>query len=327
MVTRSSWLLSSGGRRGALVHLLRQQRDFAPERVVVSDASRLSAAGRLADEFEIVPRVLSDEFITETLRISRKHHCSIVIPTIDPEIEVYAKARDEFSRQGTDVWVSSQEVSRIGWDKWELYQWLRRTGFPTMETQEVRNVDSALMTGKVVAKPRTGSSSIGVIIADSLGGLGHDVLADDYIVQAFAPGIEVTVDVGVDRWGRVLATIPRRRLEVRAGEVSKGVTISASEIEELVRDLVTRLPGAYGILNVQVIYDPTTKALSVLEINPRIGGGYPLSHAAGGDLIGSLLRGTEGSPAPVHWRPGEVMLRFDDATFFLDGDYAVNPWR
>ena len=322
----TSWLISSGGRRGALVELFRNSSALVPSHVVVTDASPLSAAGRLADRLELVPKVLSDDFIAETLRICEKYGCTTVIPTIDPEIAVFARSRAQFKQRGIDVWVSSPEVAELGWDKWELYKWLVRSDYPAIETQEIGESRENPFHGKVVAKPRSGSSSIGVLVADGVEALEISSLSDDYILQRFAPGFEVTVDVAVDHRGRVLATVPRRRIEVRAGEVSKGVTVHIPEIEALVRDLVTDLPGAYGILNVQVIYEPSTKSALILEINPRFGGGYPLSHAAGGDLITAMLKSSTSDTIPVNWRPGTVMLRYDDAAFYIDNNYVASPW-
>nr|WP_166789630.1 ATP-grasp domain-containing protein [Cryobacterium fucosi] len=293
---------------------------------MVTDVSRLSAAGRRADEFELVPKISADDFAFQTLRICEKHGCSTVVPTIDPEIAVFARARSEFRQHGVDIWVSSPHVAELGWDKWELYKWLTDSGYPTIDTQEIAESRHVPFLGRVVAKPRSGSSSIGVVIADQVESLGVESLADDYILQRFAPGIEVTVDVAVDARGKVLATVPRRRLEVRAGEVSKGVTIHVPQIEALVRDLVTALPGAYGILNVQVIYDPATNSPKILEINPRFGGGYPLSHAAGGDLIGAMLRSKTGDTVSAEWKPGTVMLRYDAAEFYPNQDFVLSPW-
>ena len=321
-----SWLVSSGGRRGALVELLRHADPGQRATVIVTDASDLSAAGRLADEFNIVPRIDSSDFITETLRIGVLHGAQVVVPTIDPEIALFSDARRLFQKRGIDVWVSSREVAELGWDKWKMFQWMVGNGFPTIETQEIVEARHARFKGNVVAKPRSGSSSIGVIMVEDSSDLKLDALADDYIIQRFAPGIEVTVDVAVDARGRVLATIPRRRLEVRSGEVSKGVTIQVPEIELLVRDVVTALPGAYGVLNIQVIFDPVTKSAQILEINPRFGGGYPLSHAAGGDLVGAMCRSKADHASSVVWRPGTVMLRYDDAAYYVDPKFALNPW-
>src|SRR5690606_16482822 len=116
--------------------------------------------------------------------------------------------------------------------------------------------------------------------------------ADDpgvFVVQSIASGDEITVDFYVDRQGSCLATVPRRRVETRAGEVSKGVTVSEPAVEALVAAMCARLPGPYGALNVQLLRDPATGESAVIEINPRFGGGYPLSLAAGADFPAVLV--------------------------------------
>ncbi|WP_341975744.1 ATP-grasp domain-containing protein [Microbacterium sp. LWO13-1.2] len=310
---RTSWLLSSAGRRGSLVNLLKQQPMHADRsRVIATDRSELSAAGRLADVFEQVPSVRDEAFIPRTLEIARLHDVGVIIPTIDPEIEVYANHRDEFAEQGVDVWVSSPEVSRLGWDKWALYQWLREQGLPTVETFEVSDLPTGALAGAVVAKPRSGSSGIGVVLADSVEALNVANLDESYIIQSRAPGFEVTVDFAVGRDGRVLGIVPRRRIEVRGGEVSKGVTVDYPAVIEVARQVATRLPGAYGALNVQVFYEPSTRELNIIEINPRFGGGYPLAHLAGANFFDALLRDGRGEDIPeLEWNPGTLLLRYD----------------
>ena len=74
-------------------------------------------------------------------------------------------------------------------------------------------------------------------------------------MQTIAPGDEYTVDVLVNRQGRGLCAVPRKRLEVRGGEISKGMTERQESLVALTRRLAETLPGAYGALNVQVFWD------------------------------------------------------------------------
>jgi carbamoyl-phosphate synthase large subunit len=325
-VNAMTWLLSSGGRRGVLVDLLKRTPASEQNQVVVVDTSPLSAAGRLADSFELVPRADSPDFIDEVLRIAKFHNADIIIPTIDPELEVYANNREQFLAADVGIWVSGPEVARLGADKWDLYRWLTNKGFPTITTFEGGSAACAAMTGPVVAKPRTGSSSIGVIAADSIADIDLGVVGPEYIIQRRAPGIELTVDFAVDRRGEFLGAVPRRRLEVRAGEVSKGVTLKVPAVQELVRELALNLPDAYGVLNVQIFFEPDSGAINIIEINPRFGGGYPLSHEAGADFITALLRSDQGDTTVVSWEPATVMLRYDDAVFYKSSSYVENPW-
>lgn len=320
---RSAWLLSSAGRRGSLIRLLRQQSiGDGPSRVVATDVSELSAAGRLADVFELVPRVRDAEFISRTMEIAERNDVGVIIPTIDPEIEVYANHREHFANRGIDVWVSSPEVACLGWDKWALYRWLRAEGLPTVDTFEVRDLPAGLLTGPVVAKPRSGSSGIGVMLADSVESLSLEKLDDSYIIQSRAPGFEVTIDFAVGKTGRVLGVVPRRRIEVRGGEVSKGVTVDYPPVIEVARRVAEHLPGAYGVLNVQVFYEPRTGELNIIEINPRFGGGYPLSHLAGANFMGALLRDGRGEQFDaLEWKAGTLLLRYDAEVIVADYDF------
>lgn len=314
--TRDAWLLSSAGRRGSLLGFF-AQRSFVDDRgqagrVVATDCSELSAAGHLADVFEIVPRVSAPEFVDRMLEICSTHSVGVIIPTIDPEIAVYAENRALFRDAGTDVWVSSPEVAALGWDKWSLYGWLREQGLPTVNTVEASAVAGADLSGPVICKPRSGSSGIGVFRRASVTEVDPAELPEDYIVQEAAPGFEVTVDFAVGRSGKVLGIVPRRRIEVRGGEVSKGVTVDYPEVIDVARRVAEALPGAYGVLNVQMFFEPRTGTINVIEINPRFGGGYPLAHRAGADLIDAMIRDGRGEDvSEVRWRPGTLLLRYD----------------
>lgn len=323
----TNWLLSSGGRRGALVKILRGTGEDT-SRVSVVDNSRLSAAGMLADDFGQVPKVGDPGFCAAVLEYARKFKTDVIVPTIDPEIEVYARNIDLFRSAGIDVWVSSPEVARLGFDKWLLYKWLRQHNFPTMATVEAEDVASIGWVGPSVAKPRNGSSSVGVIYLDSPDELHQRNLTPGYIIQPRVVGAEVTVDFAVDRKGKCLGVVPRRRLETRGGEVSKGVTVYSEEIISLTEAVAEALPGAYGVLNLQLFYDHHSGDLSILEINPRFGGGYPLAHAAGGDLVSALVHSEAAvPPEALHWRPGTIMLRYDESVVFADDRFGVDPWH
>jgi carbamoyl-phosphate synthase large subunit len=141
---------------------------------------------------------------------------------------------------------------------------------------------------------------------------------DELVVESVAPGVEFTVDVLVDSAGRVRCAVPRRRLETRGGEVSKAVTVRSATLIELVTELTSALPGAFGALNVQLFADVDCGHPEVIEINPRFGGGFPLSYSAGADFPRWLLEDVLDLPSSAtadEWSDGVVMLRYDDAVF------------
>lgn len=310
------WLLSSGGRRGALLQILRGVQQKDDSMVIVTDASELSAAGRLADHFELVPRIQHPDFVPRILEICKKYNVDTVVPTIDTELEVFARNRDKFAVIGVDVLVSVPDVIQLSSDKWKFNSWLEQNDFPAIKTFEVEGFAPDMISGPVVAKPRGGSSSIGVFRAENAAKLDLNGLSADYIIQEQIEGVEVTIDFAVSRTGQFLGAVPRKRIEVRGGEVSKGVTIRHRALEDFARRFAEALPGPYGVLNVQVFLNEETGEFRVLELNARVGGGYPLSDVAGANFFARIASGAE---QPIDsWQENLLMLRYDEAVFVPD---------
>jgi carbamoyl-phosphate synthase large subunit len=319
---RFNVLISSAGRRHALLEIFRRALGELglDGEVMAGDMSRLSAAFQAADRAFLVPRCTSAEFVPRMLEICRENEIALVIPTIDTELPVYAAHRDAFAKIGTTVTVSRPEVVAIGGDKARTHAWLVAHGFPTVRQAAVEEALAApeAWPYPFLVKPSGGSSSIGVAVVRDRTQLEAATRGGGFIAQTLATGVEHTIDFLASREGKCLCAVPRRRFEVRAGEVSKGMTVRSPALEGLASRLCEALPGAYGCLNVQVFLDEATGTMNVIEINPRFGGGFPLSWEAGARyprwIIEELL-GLPSTATATSWRDRLVMLRYDDAVF------------
>jgi carbamoyl-phosphate synthase large subunit len=326
--TTPTVLVSSAGRRVELLRAFRHTLEtLGGGRVLATDLSWYSGAFHDADERFTVPRITSPDFVPRMLDICEQQRVDLVIPTLDPELPVYAAARERFAAIGTTVAISSPEVAAIAGDKERTHEWLVANGFPTVMQGTAADVraDPSAWTFPLVVKPRYGSASIGVAVVDDLAELEHATAggADDMLVQTKAHGTEHTIDLLADRDGRCLTAVPRRRIEVRAGEVSKAVTVRSPALAELAEKVCAALPGPFGALNFQVFVSPDAGQLAVIELNARFGGGYPLSYAAGADFPLALVQDALGQPitAPLEgWRDRLVMLRYDAAVFVNEDD-------
>lgn len=314
-------LISSAGRRVALLEIFRRTlRSMGlTGNVIAADMSPLSSAFHSADESVLVPPSGDPTFVPTMLDVCRERGVRLLIPTLDPELPIYAANRGRFAEIGTTVAISSPDVVWIAYDKARTHSWLLEHGFPT-----IRQTEPAMLRHSngwpfpLIAKPRTGSSSIGVSIVRDRADLDVATRDGDFVVQTIAPGEEYTIDVLADKLGRCVCAVPRHRIEVRAGEVSKGMTVRSQKLIELAFGICDALPGAYGALNIQVFADPETERMNVIEMNPRFSGGFPLSRQAGARypqwLIEEILG--QGSTARADaWLDGIVMLRWDEAVF------------
>jgi carbamoyl-phosphate synthase large subunit len=131
---------------------------------------------------------------------------------------------------------------------------------------------------------------------------------------------EFTVDAYYDRHSELKCVVPRLRLEVRGGEVVKGRAIK-NDLVGFLFSRLAKIPGARGCLTFQFFRHRDTEDVWLIELNPRFGGGYPLTAAAGAPYHDWLVREyleDETIAKLVNWQDGKTMLRFDDAVF-LDG--------
>jgi carbamoyl-phosphate synthase large subunit len=318
-------LLSSAGRRVELLRCLRHDlRELAPGgRVIAVDASPLTSAGRLADALELVPRVDDPGYFQILYEVVERHRIGLLVPTIDTELAVLADAAGQLRERGVTLLASGAETVRISLDKLATSRFLVEHGLPCplqWSAGEARG-QAATLPYPVITKPRRGSSSVGVAVVHDAAGLAAAVVDDDQLVQSIAPGDEYTVDVWVDRAGRARVAVPRRRIETRGGEVSKGVTERHLQVIDVARQVAERLPDAYGPLTIQIFADGSS--LQVIEINARYGGGYPLSWAAGAHTTMWAIQdalGRSPDPADLPWRDGLLMLRHDESVFVSLGE-------
>ena len=303
-------LLSSSGRRVELCQILRSM-DL---RVVTVDAISDVPTRFTSTAFQQVARIDSDDFIDDILSVCEAHEVAIVIPTIDTELDKYADARDRFSQLGIDLWVSSATTVGLAQDKLRFFDFLVEAGdFPVIETVSLADVHAREVSLPAIVKPRFGSGSSHVQKVRSRAEMPLFENPGDFVVQPLVEGVEYTVDFAVDREENLRGISCRERKKVSSGEVLTATTRHKPQFERVIERLVPLLDEPYGLFNIQ--FFENHEGFKILELNARVGGGFPLSVAAGCNLIQTLLgRSKTGVLRP---KSGVTMLRHD-ASFFFD---------
>jgi carbamoyl-phosphate synthase large subunit len=318
-------LLTSVGRRISLLRAFRQevQRFRGGGRVLGADVTSLSAGYHDADAGVLVPRCTDPEYVPHLLELVRRERIDVLVPLIDTELAVLASHREAFRAEGCHVIVSDLDPVLVTRDKARTAARFRELGFDAPRVfGPAELARPELLPYPLFLKPANGSSSIGATAIADEGELRHQLAhTDSPVVQELVRGDEFTLDVFCDLGGRVRCVVPRRRLETRAGEVSKGVTVKDRAMMGAASALVTALGGCRGCVTLQCFRTPDGRFV-FFEANLRFGGGYPLSYAAGANFPGWILRLVAGEEVPAFddWADGLLMLRFDDAVF-------VEGWR
>jgi carbamoyl-phosphate synthase large subunit len=212
--------------------------------------------------------------------------------------------------------VPAEHIATVS-DKWRTFRWLVDHGFPNAWSCLPGDVGQGVKFPLFI-KPRKGSGGTDTYVVRN-----HEELAffsryvENPIIQTLLPGPEITVDAIVGRSGDLLALTQRKWLLIRSGEVSRGVTVFEPQVDSIVRAVVSELKPR-GPVTIQTMWDG--EQFCVNEINARMGGGLPLSVAAGVPVGDLLLSSWAGDPVKVisEYEQDLVMSRFD-GSFFARG--------
>lgn len=311
---RQNILLLSAGRRVELLQGIKaaQSRMVPSARVIAADMRpELSAACQSADEYAILPAVSEDGYATALDKLCDCLSIGLVIPTIDTELMKLSQLRAAFECCGTHIIVSDEALITLCRDKRSTSELFHKLG---IAAPKIYSPDTVRLP--CFSKPYDGSSGKGAFRIDNVAALTADLFADPkrIFMELVPPNYrEITIDLYYDRHSVLKAIVPRERLEVRAGEVSKGVT-RRDWVYAYLFERVRFVDGARGCLTLQLFASPDEESVYAIEINPRFGGGFPLSLAAGADfpewLIREYLLGKDVAFFE-EWEPDLMMLRYD----------------
>lgn len=314
-------LLTCIGRRVELLRAFRRAGETLAVRLEVhgADATPLAPAIRLVDRPHLVPTIGSGRYIDALAKLVREEKIDLLIPLIDWGLPDVASAAQRFAGLGCRALISSLAVVEVCSDKWLTYRKLTEAGIDTPATWPwVAAVEEKRHRFPYFLKPRRGSAAMGnyvVRTVDELRAFGARV--KDAIVQEFVEGAEHTLDVYTGFDGRCRCVVPRKRLEVRSGEVTKALIVKDPAIMAVGRRVVELLGECRGVITVQCIVTPQGR-IRVIEINPRFGGGVPLSIHAGADFPKWILQELLGQTPrinPTGFRDDVAMLRYDESVF------------
>lgn len=277
-------LVTSAGRRTTLVQTF--QSAVEPDgHVFVADVDRLAPTHQVADGTLPLPRVSDEDWILRLRAHVDDYDIDLVVPRIDPELPVLARHRGKLEKAGAMVLVSDSGFLDITHDKWATYLEFTdrgidvpRTWLPDSLPSDNNNPETYFI------KPRHGSSSDHAYACDPEDLQRYIELVPDPVVQECLRGQEVTVDAYLDREGTPIHYCPRARLKTVGGESYVGRTLDDGEIDGAWIESILEHLGEMGARGPQCFQVFLTDSGEVLtEVNPRFGGGFPLTFAAGGD--------------------------------------------
>lgn len=317
-------LFTGIGRRVELVQAFRQAALTLHRKLLIYGADFTETAPALAYCNEILHTVSMRDpnYIANLLQICQKDKINLLIPTIDTDLLILAENRERFEKAGTRVMISAPEMVRLCRDKNLTSRFFTECGLnaPMLVSDRERYAGGY----PAFIKPKDGSSSIDAFKVENVKELEvYTNQIGEYVIQPFVPGKEYTIDIFCDWDGKPVSIVPRERLQVRAGEVLKTrIDMDETMIQEAVT--LCHVFKPCGPITVQLIRDHVGKDWFI-EINPRFGGGAPLSMKAGAKTAEAVLKLLNGErPAYFHdIENGAVYSRFDQSICVSEGKSEI----
>lgn len=314
-------LITSAGRR---VRLIKEFKELLKKRlpkssVMVTDLNpKLSPAAHFADASFVVGSFQDKDYTDKLEELCLNNNISIVIPTIDTELELLSRNRERFLKKNINLLVSDHELIKTFSDKFLTANFYKKLEIKTPEIYDPKN-----LSFPTFIKPRCGSNSKGIYLAENYNDIpiSHLQNAEMMFMEYISPSAydEYTVDSYFDMEGNLICAVPRIRLKVVGGESNQGIT-KKNYLLEFIKSKFKIFKGARGCITMQFFVgkkDPTD--IYGLEINPRFGGGYPFALNAGANyplyIIMEYLENTQ-IIYSEEWKANYINLRFEEEVSF-----------
>ncbi|MGB7680010.1 MAG: ATP-grasp domain-containing protein [Nitrososphaeraceae archaeon] len=259
-------------------------------KIVATDSTSLSAGFFMADVNEILPEADAQYYVKRLFEIVEKHHVQVLMPSSGYDIYPYSDNREALAKIGATAVVSDRDTLEICRDKLLTYKKMSgkyNLPFTTADPDKVKSFP-------VIAKPRFGKGSRNVIKVNNEADLRY--ISSNFgntIFQEFLPGVEYTIDVLSDMNKKPIISVPRIRLQTKAGISTKGRIIRDADLETTCMNMAREI-GIRGPSCIQM-KESSEEQLKLIEINSRLGGGTIFSTLAGANIPSMILEMLSGT--------------------------------
>jgi len=301
--------LTGGGGSGTIA-ITKALKD--KYRVILGDMDKWAAGLRFADKSYIIPAGKNKKFLTVIRNIIKAEKVDIFVPLVDEEIKDFPDLM---------ILLPEYNFAKMALDKWELINGLNQAYLQIPKTY-LGDCPYHSLKYPYIVKPRIGRGSKNVREINSqeeleaykvlLGLKDNEILLQEKII-----GKEFTVSVVVNKFGEILAIVPKEVIQ------KKGITIVAitrknEAIDYICRKVQNRLK-ANGPFNVQLILQDNEIPI-IFEINPRFSTSIALTMKAGVNEIDILVKNYLHSKGnfPLRFEENLVMSRYYEQIYFKE---------
>lgn len=307
-------MMLGGARRVSMAELFKRSGERIGREVnIVSYELMEQVPIALVGKVVVGLRWSDPNVVADIVRVANEYEIDIILPFVDGAIEIASKVKPHLP--GVFIPVGDFETNRTMFDKVSAAKAFENACIPIPRTYTAINAKMP-----AIAKPRKGSASRGIKIFHTLDELMQLENLSDYLVQEYLENKdEYTVDCYVSQSGEILTVVPRVRLEVMGGEVTRTITCRNTTLDRLSREVISKF-NLRGPVTLQFLHDLDRNRYLLMEVNPRLGGGVVCSIYAGAPITDYIIdesRGITLKPCD-DWAYNTLMARYQKEAIFYE---------
>ncbi len=240
-----------------IVKVLRSIKNISIH-IIGACISRSSVGLYLCDEALIMPLAADEEFISWYIKICEEKKIAITFTGVEENIDTLVKNRNIIEKSCKTVFpYPALDAWKIGFDKFSTCQWLKDNDIPypdfALASDDKGLSELIVRSGfPLIAKPRCGKSSSGIIIANSLRDLMRVIGSNEYVIQECvgSTNSEYTIGCYFSRDGKLKSKITLHRF-LKNGGTSMAEIVNDEKINNIIDDISNKLKTT-GPLNIQI---------------------------------------------------------------------------
>ncbi len=278
-------LLVNPGRRDYLVNFFLDIKKKYNLDIYLIDADRFIPSFKVSKKTKnyLCPKVKNKKKFKLFLRkFILKKKINVVFPLSEWELELLAEEKSFYKKKNVEIIISSLKLIQICKNKVLMSKILLQNSFYSPELIKFSTISKKL---PVIKKKILGSGSKSQSLILNKWEVPRKT-KKEFFFQKYLKNDEYGLDILNDLNGNYVHHCCRKKILIRSGDTDKAKIVKNKIFKNFARKLSYFLKHT-GIIDVDFIYK--NKKIFILDINCRIGGGYPFTHLYGYNYIDKIL--------------------------------------
>ena len=278
-------LLINPGRRDYIVKYFLKLKKKYNLKIFLIDCDKYIPSFKVSKDTHnfISPKNKDKKLYKSFLRkFIKKYKIKIIFPVSDRELQILAEEKKFYEKNRVNVIISNLKFINFTQNKKQISKILNKNGFYSPEIIKYYEISRKL---PVIKKKISGSGSVFQSVIKKNWQIPK-LDEKSYFYSKYLNYEEYGIDILNDLNGNYVHSCCRKKILMRSGDTDKAKIVNVKVFTDFAKKL-SLFTKHIGIIDVDFLYNE--KKIFILDINPRIGGGYPFTHEFGFNYLKNIL--------------------------------------